>query len=217
MWREVGLIGRDKLLEKEIYPAVKGKKGPFLISGPRGIGKTAVLEWAYEHAPGPKAFLTCTATVRENLIELARAWGLEIEGENGKTKSPLRATVAELSRAIAKAPDGRKIFVDDIQRATPSFLRHFKVWRERHVVFCAGVPPFKREELKRNLWGLREIHLEPIPRGERERLARKLCMALGATKSPKEISRYSRGYPGRMVALVKGIIEEESPGGHPSS
>ncbi len=44
MWQEVGLVGRDKVLKDEIYPRAEGKRAPFILTGPRGIGKSALLQ-----------------------------------------------------------------------------------------------------------------------------------------------------------------------------
>lgn len=49
MWKEkaIGLIGRDVILRNKILPRINARK-PFVISGQPGIGKTSVLEWAFD-------------------------------------------------------------------------------------------------------------------------------------------------------------------------
>ena len=69
MWRKTDLIGRDELLNLEIYPRARGKKAPFLITGPLGVGLSAIMQWAYENATGPKALVSGTWTVREILVD----------------------------------------------------------------------------------------------------------------------------------------------------
>ncbi len=50
MWKEkgIGLIGRDSILRNKILPRINTRK-PFVISGQPGIGKTSLLEWAFDH------------------------------------------------------------------------------------------------------------------------------------------------------------------------
>ena len=76
MWQEVGLVGRDRLLEKEIHPRARGTKAPFLLTGSRGVGKSAVLQWAYENAKEPRAYVSASWTVKEIMIAICRGWGL---------------------------------------------------------------------------------------------------------------------------------------------
>ena len=208
MFREIGMIGRDKLLQKEIYARCQGKKAPFILCGARGVGKTAILRWAYENGQEPKAFISASYSVKENLVKIAKKWGLEVrDGE--KKISLARAKIAELENVIFKQPEGA-IYIDDIQMATPAFLRRFKIWRERFKLYCAGVPPFTKEELKRNLWGLKKIDLEPVAKTHRLEFAKKACEHYGSTKSPAEIAHTSRGYPGRIIAMAQGTIEVAS-------
>jgi hypothetical protein len=208
MFRELGMIGRDGILQKEIYSRCKGRKAPFLLSGIRGIGKTAILRWAYENGKEPKAFISATYSVKENLLKIAKKWNLEIK-DGDKKISLARAKLSDLENAIFKQSEGF-IYVDDIQRATPALLRRFKVWRERFSIFCAGVPPFNKEELKRNLWGFHTIDIKPIDKKHRLELAQKACQFYGSTHSPTEIAQNSRGYPGRIIAMAKGTIDVET-------
>ncbi len=147
--------------------------------------------------------------MKEMLIEICRAWQLHLE-RDGKVLRPERATLSVLETAINKAAPGF-IFINDIHNATPSFLRRLKLWRERFGVFMAGAPPFKREELRRNLWGLHEIELKSLAKKDRNKLAELICRHVGSDKLPSEIAIASRGYPGRIVAMARGTIEQTSP------
>ena len=209
MWREVDLVGQDKLLKLEIYPRARGKKAPFLLTGPLGIGLSAIMEWAYEAATGPKALVSATWSVREILIEICLGWGLSLE-RDGKGLRPERATISVLERAIMQEEEG-KIFLDDVQKATPALLRRLKVWRERFAVCIAGVPPFNKEELKRVLWGLKEIEVSPLSEDDRLKLAERVCIHIGSDKSPLEIALASRGFPARITSMAMGVIETTSP------
>jgi hypothetical protein len=208
MFRELGMIGRDAILQKEIYGRCKGRKAPFFLSGIRGVGKTAILRWAYENGKEPKAFISATYGVKENLLKIAKKWNLEIK-DGDKKISLARAKLSDLENAILKQNAGN-IYIDDIQRATPALLRRFKVWRERFSVFCAGVPPFNKEELKRNLWGFRRIEIKPLEQKYRLEFAQKACQFYGSIHLPTEIAHNSRGYPGRIIAMAKGEIDIET-------
>ncbi len=198
MWREVSLIGRDKLLNLEIYPRARGKKAPFLIVGPLGVGLSAIMQWAYENATGPKALVSATWTVREILIEICLSWGISLsrDGEDGKKLRPERATISVLAKEIMQQERGM-LFVEDIHKSSPALLRRLKVWRERFTVFVAGVPPFNKEDVKRILWGLKEVAVEPLNESDRLKLAERVCIAVGSDKSPLEIAQASRGTSGQ--------------------
>ena len=130
MWREIRLVGRDRLL-LEIYPRAQGKKAPFLLTGPLGVGLTAIMEWAFEVAAGPKALVSASWTVREILIEICLGWELVVgRDRKGKALRPERATISVLAMAVMQEENG-KIFIDEIHKASPALLRRLKVWRER--------------------------------------------------------------------------------------
>ena len=209
MWQETGLLGRDRLLNLEIYPRARGKKPPFLLTGPLGVGKSGIFEWAYQNANGRKALVSAAFTVKEILVGVCLGWGLSLE-RDGKKLRPERATISILEHAVMQQEEG-KIFLDDIQRSTPALLRRLKVWRERFTVYGCGVPPFNKEELKRLLWGLKEISVGPLDEADRLKLAQRVCINIGSDKSPLEISQASRGFPGRIVAMALGEVEHASP------
>ena len=152
MWQEddIALIGRDRLLEKELLPRARGTKPPCLLLGISGVGVSACLEWMFEQAPRPKALVSAHWPPTEICRGIARGWGLEIEN-NGKKVSIASANLGLLNHAINRAPVGR-IFVDDIDAAKPAILRYLKPWREKFLIFCGGTPPLRSEELKRILW-----------------------------------------------------------------
>ena len=134
MWDKIGLIGRDRLLKREIYPRIK-RKQPFILTGPSGIGKTAVLDWAFKNAKGKKAFCSCAWTVRENMQEICKGWNISLFDEDGKPKSISRAQLSILEKAVFQAEPGL-IFIDELERATPALLRRLKTLVERHTFLC---------------------------------------------------------------------------------
>ena len=199
------MFGRDNLLKKEIWPRLKEKK-PFFIVGPAGIGKTALLEWCFEQASGPKAMLCATRTVRENMQALCKGYCLEATNEEGKKVPISRANVASLERSVFRAEPGI-IFLDEFDKCTPAFIRRLKALAERHVLVAAGKQP-KKEELKRLSWGMAEVRVPPLPHKARQEMALKVTAHFGSKVPPSEIVRASRGYPARLVALSRGEIAQ---------
>ena len=200
MWKAIGLIGRDKLLQKDITPGII-QKHPFFLNGQKGVGKTALLQWAYEKTKERKAYFSATETVKEMLITIAAQWHLQIVNQ-GKAVSPEKAQLSVLEKAVAQVDSGI-LFIDDINKATPTKIRRFRQWKERFTLYVAGSPPY-REDLKQILWGLKEIEVKPIPKEERERLARLMCTHHGAALMIEDVARESRGIPGRMMAMALG-------------
>ncbi len=212
MWRSVGLLGRDPLLE-QLLPRALGKKPEFLLVGSRGSGKTALLSWSYQQARqhGQKAALvSCAQTVKEIFTEVCVAWEIAIF-RGDKQVQPHQVSLGVLELAIMAQADGM-IFIDDIHQATPAFLRRLKVWRERFTIYAAGVSSeLTKEELKRCLFGLKTIDVPPLTDEHRLMLARAVCIHIGSTKSPSEIAKASGGMPARIVAMAQGEIEMSSP------
>ena len=73
--KDIGLLGRDKILLKHIVPRLKAGKG-FVIVGKHGVGKTALLEWAHHNAEGKKSLVTVNMTAKEFLTKICEDWGL---------------------------------------------------------------------------------------------------------------------------------------------
>jgi len=212
MWRELGqLVGRDRLLQSEIYGRARRKKAPFLITSARGAGKTAVLEWGFQQALDPKAWVSATLTPREMLVEICKGWQLTVLRGNSLIQ-PGRANVSELERAINMAGPEGSIFFDDLHAAQPKVIRRYiKPWRERFRFFATASPPLTNEDLKRVLFGFYRITLEPLGRDDRRHLADLVCRYVGSGAAPSEVAGASRGFPARIVAMACGEIEDTSP------
>lgn len=207
MWREIGMIGRDKFLTDEVHPRILSSKPPFILVGSRGIGKTAILEWAYDNASGTKALISCSMTMRECLVAIAKQWGLRVYRTKKEEEEEIdvsRAKVDELEKVINGTTEGSLIFIDDIHEAKPDFINHLRAWRERFIIFVAGTPPFKREKLVNALHGLSEFEITALNKDNRQTLAVKVCEHLSSDKVPSDIANNCQGFPARIVALVKG-------------
>jgi hypothetical protein len=101
MWRKTKLLGRDNILALKIRPRLREKRG-FIITGQHGIGKTALLEWSADHAPGKVAFVSATWTVKEILTAICEGWNLEVKNSENEPVARSRWQVAWMEDVILK-------------------------------------------------------------------------------------------------------------------
>ena len=198
MWEEIGLLGRDQLLSKHIIPRLRGKTG-FVLLGQHGIGKSALLGWCIKYAAGKKSLISATWPAKQMMEQICKDWELEPEGK----------TIADLYRAIL-AEQGHWLMIDDIQRVTPAALQKIKPIRDRHLLVCAGIPPIRKDELKRLLWGLKYIEVGHINNTDMKRLANAAAPLL-ATKTPiVEAVHAARGIPAVLFHALRGEVTPET-------
>ncbi len=97
------MIGRDEILKQEVYPRVRRNTG-FIITGQKGIGKTEILKWAYQHYQGQKYYISCNDTYGDVIKGIAKKQGIPLS----------KKTLSQLEKEIMK---GNKIalFVDDFE------------------------------------------------------------------------------------------------------
>lgn len=208
MWRDVRLIGRDNLLKEEIRPRLRERKG-FVLTGQHGVGKTALIEWSIEHSGGRAAFVSATWTVKEILSTICREWELEVLDDAGEAVAKSKWQVAQMEQAIL-GQSGNWLFVDDIHQATPAILRRLKIYRDRCLIVGAGVPPFKREELRRILWGLPEIRVKPLSNTAMTRIATLAAPLLQSRTPVSEAVHAARGIPGQLMHALRGEVTPET-------
>ncbi len=186
------IIGRDKLLEKEIAPRIHKRK-PFVLVGQRGIGKTTILEWAFNEYKKEKIFLKSTNTYSYNLREIAKVQG--IKDSSNKKNTELEIEIIK-GRGIA-------IFIDNIERATPKLITFLTSVNEMWKVYISGVEPF-REELTRLMWGKKKIKILAVEKRDRTKLAEYVISETGSMVNRNLIAVESRGVPARALAMARG-------------
>lgn len=212
MWQEIGLVGRDRLLAREIFPRIRGK-GRFFITGQRGIGKTAVLEWAYQNTLGTKALVSAALTPRDFLIELCLQ--LKIEPNLGEHELSIerklsRMTRQSLEKLLIQADVKGNIFIDELERMKPTMIKILPFLIRQHCVFLAGVPPF-RDEVRKFLWGAVEITLTRLDRKSSFRIAEKASQKIGKMVDFEAIVNASEGIPGKLIQMALGEVEWKRP------
>jgi hypothetical protein len=210
MWSEIGLIGRDRLLMEKIAPRLRAGKG-FVLTGQHGIGKTALLQWSYEHAEGRKAYVSCaTQGIREILDNICVSWGVEVRSEDGEIIQRSRWKTSVMFQSILEDPIGW-LFVDDVHVVTPTIVQKFKQLRDRGCKFvCGGVPPFKKTELVRLFWGIPCIKVEPIGKPDMMRLANLAAGKIGSTTSTTEAVHSARGIPAHLFHALRGEVTPDA-------
>lgn len=208
MWKQIKLLGRDKLLSRQVRPRLKEGKG-FVLTGTHGVGKTAILGWIKENVGGKVSMISATNTVKEILQQICDDWSLEVKNEEGKIIGKTKWQVAWMERAVLRETDGW-LLVDDIHRVAPALLRRLKLLRDRVRIIAAGVPPFQREELRRMLWGLPEIKVGPLPQEDMKRIAQAAVPLLGSRTPIIDAVHAARGLPGQLLNALRGEVTPEA-------
>lgn len=211
MWQEVGLIGRDKLLSREILPRIRGA-GRFYLTGQRGIGKTAVLGWAFKHCQGTKAMVSSAMSPREFLIELCLQFGIspEIEGSLSVERKLSRLTRSALERLVSQYTKKGSIFIDEVEKIKPTMIKFLSFLSLKHQLFFAGIPPFK-DEVKKYLWGAVEIDVRRLEKKDMIKLTQKVSEKIGRLIDVEQVVNAAEGIPGKMVQMAMGEIEWKKP------
>lgn len=190
------IIGRDNLLSREIYPRIN-KDTSFILTGQRGIGKTEVLKWAYEHYGGEKLYLSCNDTYGEIIKKIAEKQKITTN----------RKTISILEKEVMKG-ESITLFIDDIEKMKPKQAVFFTAWNGWNKIYMAGVEPF-REEAKKILWGKQKIKIKVLEKHFRNKLASHVVEKLGCLTPIDIIEQESKGIPGRAWALGKGEVIKE--------
>jgi hypothetical protein len=208
MWQKTKLLGRDHLLSKQVKPRLNEGRG-FVLTGRHGAGKTAIMEWITQNTPGKIALVSAANTVKEIFTELCIAWKIEVQDDTGKVRGRTSWLLAWMERAVLQQTGGL-LLIDDIHQAPPALLRRLKLLRDRVTIIAAGVPPFKREELRRILWGLPEIHIKSLAAHEMTRIAQAAAPILQSRTPISEAVHAARGMPGQLIAALRGEVTPES-------
>ncbi len=190
------MIGRDEVLKQEIFPRVRRNTG-FILTGQKGIGKTEVLKWAYQHYEGEKLYISCNDTYGDVIKGIAKKQGIVLS----------KKSLSQIEKEILK---GKKIalFVDDFEVLKPKLAVLLTAWNGWNTLFIAGIEPF-REEAKKIIWGKNKVKIHPIAQEKRVEFANHIRECIGTMIPADVIATDSKGIPGRGWAIAKGEYVRE--------
>ena len=182
----IGLIGRDDLVDKLVKEARKGRN--LLLTGPPGIGKSAVLEAvttrlvdryndinliSIDEQQAKGQFLSLTRGLLE--LGLVKPSALELDKSLDEAdpatiqwlkikRQVNRLSIRDLCAAIIPAihahPGRVLIAVDDLTTVTPTMTAFWlAILDGAHLIGCASE---KRKNLARLWWKLAEIPVPPL-------------------------------------------------------
>lgn len=191
------LIGRDRLLQREIYPRVR-KGVSFVLSGQRGIGKTDLMIWAYSnYTKTDKLYISCHETHGEIVKKIAKKQGIIVA----------KKSISALEKEVMKGSE-LTLFIDDIEKMKPKQAFFFTAWNGWNRIYMAGVEPY-REEAKKILWGKQKLKVVPVSKQDRPALGKHVVEKLGCLIPADTIAQESKGIPGRAWAIGKGEFIQE--------
>lgn len=181
----VGLVGRDELVTDLVTEIRKGKH--VILTGPVGIGKSAVLKAALERA-GDKIELLIKLhdhQAKGQFVEMARqmlALGLisskelelpakfhelpatEIDWREVKSqvnRMSMRDLTQAIIPALSRAENKPVIAVDDLTSLTPTQMAFWlAIFDHAQVIGCASE---KKARVRKLWWKMREIAVKPLP------------------------------------------------------
>lgn len=190
MWKDIGLIGRDRLLSK-IHSRIKSGN-PFVLIGEPGIGKSAVLQWGCEHDPNPnRAMIVCSKSYADIMKDMCDQIGID------RTKK----STADLERELL-SNTGYTIYLDDLHRATPKLVDLIKALRDRHLLFYACRDGKLKENIRQVLWGVESFGLDKLDRKNSIRIV-SLAVVKFACKIPvSQVVSAASGVPGKMYSYI---------------
>lgn len=194
---DITLVGRRTLLESKIKPRVNNRSLRFILTGTRDVGKTALLEAAFDLCTSSKKSLINAGRPLKTILEqIAREWGVVVAD---KTKP----TVEELKGALFGC-SGNILFIDDIHKSSAvSKIDFFKVLADRNKLCGAILVGAGKENLKPLLSKMgKEIRISALGRKDSKKLSERVCINLGSSLSHIDVSNACSGLPGRIVSMA---------------
>lgn len=193
----IGLVGRRSLLERRIKPRVNNNSLRFILSGSRNVGKTALLEAAFDICTNKKCLINAGRPFKSILEQLISDWGISIPGDSKKP-------TVEIMKSALLSCSGHTLFIDDLHKTSSvSKIDFFRTLADRHKIHGAILSGAGKENLKPLLSKLgKEIYIPPLNRQDSLKLAKKISIELGSSLSHIDISNACHGLPGRIMTMA---------------
>lgn len=229
MDKTVGLIGRDEVVAELAAEIKKGKH--VILTGPVGIGKSAVLRAALEQVKDKVGFLITLHDhqAKGQFVDMARQMlalgliaaeeldlpakfhgvpGSEIEWREVKSQVN-RASMRDLTQAIipalARAEHKPVIAVDDLTALTPTQMAFWlAIFDHAQIIGCASE---KKARIRKLWWKMKEIELKPLPADTVREVVKRCIAARGILiESPElyisHVVKQSGGVPQAIVDML---------------
>jgi len=179
----IGLFGREELVGDLVAEIKKGKH--VILTGPVGIGKSAVLREALKRAPIDLLIKLDDYQAKGQFIEIAKQMlelgllsakelGLPVkfhnlpiadidwkEVKNQINRMSMRDLTHAIIPALARADTRAVIAVDDLTSLTPTQMAFWlAIFDHAQVVGCASE---KKPRVKKLWWKMKDIAVKPLP------------------------------------------------------
>ena len=231
-----GLIGRDDLVEKIAHEARKGRH--LLLTGPVGIGKSAVLEAALDRLLPRQRRIVIQVSEHQakgQFLEIVRGLlesgllkpsALELDlGLDALDPAALewaklrrsvnRLSIRDLTAAIVPVLHAQKnrvlIAVDDLTAVTPTLVAFWlAILDAAQLIACASA---KRPNVAKLWWKLAEIEIPPLAPDSARALAQTYLQQTGTlVESPPlfvaHVVQQANGNPQALADLLAGASKE---------
>jgi energy-coupling factor transporter ATP-binding protein EcfA2 len=225
----VGLIGRDEVVADLAAEIRKGKH--VILTGPVGIGKSAVLKAALEQVSGKVELLIRLHDhqAKGQFVDMARqmlALGLigpaeldlpaEFHGlppaqidwkaiRNRVNRMSMRDLTQAIIPALARSDSKPVIAVDDLTSLTPTQMAFWlAIFDHAQVIGCASE---KKARVRKLWWKMRELPVRPLPPNVIRDIVRKYIEAKGILiESPElyisHVVKQSGGVPQAIYDML---------------
>jgi len=227
----VGLIGRDELVADLVAEIRKGKH--VILSGPVGIGKSAVLKAALAQVQGKIDLLIRLHDhqAKGQFVEIARqmlalgligAQELELPAEfhglpgpqidwkavkNRVNRMSMRDLTQAIIPALARSASRPVIAVDDLTSLTPTQMAFWlAIFDHAQVIGCASE---KKNRVRKLWWKTKEIAVRPLPAEVIRDIVKKYITAKGVLiESPELYISHVVKQSGGVPQAIHDMLDE---------
>jgi len=228
-----GLVGRDEVIKAIVAEINKGKH--VILTGPTGVGKSAVLRAALEKIGYKQDVLIRLHDhqAKGQFVEMARQmltlglinaaalglpskfheqpleefdWG---EVRNQVNRMSIRDLTQAMIPALANSVEKAVIAVDDITSLTPTQMMFWlAIFDHAQVVGCASE---KKERVKKLWWKMKEIEVKPLGKDAVREIVNKYITAKGILIESRELYiNHVIKQAGGIPQAINDMLDESS-------
>ncbi len=207
LWQydNIGLIGRTDILN-EMCERILDPTKCFILRGSTGIGKSALIEWAYENhhkigaATNPPvqmedcAFINARQSLSNIYKKIIEGWNLEMPREKNN----------DMLAGIIQGVEGKTLYVDDLQEASKQKLYNLRIIGQYNKINGVIVTGGKKlsDELIQLMIGRKPIDVPKLKKEDALRLAGNIALHYKQKIDLYEIINKARGKPLNIINLI---------------